>query len=187
MIYGPKLEYNLIMQLSSGLWSSKRYLQRNEDKYYNTREEKISVDLLHGSKSRCGKYQEELVNSLCEQLRVLSRIATTEPQPAYAAFVNGFKLKRTYHIRTLPKLKQRLTRLDAPDQFFIPAITDSHLCSKDERLLISLPVLKGGLAIPVFSSIAELEFSNSRRATDQLINKSISKITQHILTVLSLK
>ena len=55
------------------------------------------------------------------------------------------------------------------DQLFIPAITDGHMCSDDERLLISLPVKKGGLAIPIFSSIAELEFSNSRAATDQLI------------------
>ena len=55
------------------------------------------------------------------------------------------------------------------DQLFIPAITDGHMCSDDERLLISLPVKKGGLAILIFSSTAELEFSNSRVATDQLI------------------
>ena len=123
-----------------------------------------------GSKSGCGEYEEELVNSWCEQLRVLSKIAKTEPQAAYAAFVNGYKHKLTYHIRTLPNIKQHLTRLDAlVDQLFIPAITDDHMCSDDERLLISLPVKKGGLAIPIFSSIAELEFFNSRAATDQLI------------------
>ena len=84
--------------------------------------------------------------------------------------MNGFKHKLTYHIRTLPNIKQHLTQLDAlVDQLFIPAITDGHMCSDDERLLIFLPVKKGGLAIPIFSSIAELEFSNSRAATDQLI------------------
>ena len=123
-----------------------------------------------GSKSGCGEYEEELVNSWCEQLRVLSKIAKTEPQAAYAAFVNGYKHKLTYHIRTLPNIKQHLTRLDAlVDQLFILAITDDHTCSDDERLLIPLPVKKGGLAIPIFFSIAELEFFNSRAATDQLI------------------
>ena len=52
------------------------------------------------------------------------------------------------------------------------------MCSDDMRLLISLLVKKGGLAIPSFYSIAKLEFSNSRAATDQLIEH----INDHVIT-----
>jgi hypothetical protein len=55
------------------------------------------------------------------------------------------------------------------DNVFIPAIIEGHVCSTDERLLLSLPVKKGGLAIPIFSNIAEFEFANSRLATQQLV------------------
>ena len=43
------------------------------------------------------------------------------------------------------------------------------ICSADERLLLSLPAKKGGLAIPIFSATADSEFSRSRAATEQLI------------------
>ena len=46
-----------------------------------------------GSESGCGKYAEELVSSWCDQLKVLPKIAETERQAAYAAFVSGFKKK----------------------------------------------------------------------------------------------
>ena len=55
------------------------------------------------------------------------------------------------------------------DNVFIPAITDSHICSVDERLLLSLRVKKGGLAIPIFSAVADLEFANSRAAIEKLV------------------
>ena len=70
----------------------------------------------------------------------------------------------------MPNIKQHLTRLDAVvDNVFIPVITDGHLCTTDERLLLSLPVKKGGLAIPIFSTMADFEFANSRAATEQLV------------------
>ena len=123
-----------------------------------------------GSKSGSGKYTEELVSLWGEQLKVLVKIAKTEPQAAYAAFVSGFKHKLTYYIRTLPNIKQHHAQLDAlVDQVFIPAITDGHICSADERLLLSLPAKKGGLAIPIISATADSEFSRSKAATEQLI------------------
>ena len=66
-----------------------------------------------GSEDGWDEYADELVNSWCGQLMVLSKIAKTEPQAAYAAFVSGFKHKLTYYIRTMPNIKQHLTRLDA--------------------------------------------------------------------------
>lgn len=123
-----------------------------------------------GSGDGCDDYANQLVNSWCSQLEVLSKIAKAEPQAAYAAFVSGFKHKLTYYIRTMPNIKQHLRRLDAIiDSMFIPAITDGHVCSTNERLLLSLPARKGGLAIPIFSTLADLEFANSRTATEQLV------------------
>ena len=55
------------------------------------------------------------------------------------------------------------------DNVFIPVITDGHLCTTDERLLLSLPMKKGGLAIPIFSTMVDFEFTNSRAATEQLV------------------
>ena len=75
----------------------------------------------------------------------------------------------------MPNIEQHLTRLDViVDNVFIPAITDGHICSADERLLLSLPAKKGGLAIPMFSAVADIEFGNSCEATEQLI-EHISK------------
>ena len=40
-----------------------------------------------GSESGQSKYADELVSSWCDQLTVLSKIARSEPQAAYTAFV----------------------------------------------------------------------------------------------------
>ena len=79
----------------------------------------------------------------------------------------------------MPNIKQHLLILDdIVDNVFIPAITEGHICSKYERLLLSLPVKKGGLAIPIFSNAAQFEFINSRMATEQLVRmiKSFHKL-----------
>ena len=38
---------------------------------------------------------------------------------------------------------------------FLPAITGGHLCSDNERILLSLPAKLGGLAIPLFHNDAK--------------------------------
>jgi hypothetical protein len=123
-----------------------------------------------GSEDGQSKYVEGLVDTWCDQLTLLSKIARSEPQAAYAVFTSGFRHKLTYYIRTIPNIKQHLVKLDeVVDNKFIPAITEGHICSTDERLLLSLPVKKGGLAIPIFSNIADFEYANSRLVTDQLV------------------
>ena len=99
----------------------------------------------------------------------LSKIAKSQPQAAYSAFVGGFKHRLTYHIRTMPNINEELKALDhLIDTIFIPAISDGHICSQDERLLLSLPAKLGGLAIPIFSEMAESEYVNSRLVTSKL-------------------
>ena len=94
-----------------------------------------------GSESGKANYAQELIRSWCNQLTVLSEIAKSEPQAAYAGFMSGFIHTLTNHIRIMPNIKQHLLILDdIVDHVFIPAINEGHICSKDERLLVSLPV-----------------------------------------------
>ena len=178
MIYGPKLGYN--PNAAKSWLIVKPEMEEMARKIFRGTRIKITIEGRKylggfiGSKNGCGEYEEELVNLWCKPLRVLSYIAKTEPQALYAAFVNGFKHKLTYHIRTLPNIKQHLTQLDAlVDQLFIPAITDGHMCSDDERLLISLPVKKAGLAIPIF-----FQYCRTRVLQLQSSNRLIDKVYQ---------
>ena len=50
------------------------------------------------------KYVNELATNLNNQLQLLSKIAVTDPQSAYAEFVSGFKSKLSYFIRTIPDM-----------------------------------------------------------------------------------
>ena len=46
---------------------------------------------------------------------------------------------------------------------FIPYVSGGHICSNDERVLLSLPTRFGGLGIPLFHVNAVIEFENSRK------------------------
>ena len=102
------------------------------------------------------------------QIDTLFKIACSEPQAAYSAFIHGFQHKLTYHIRTIPSVSDLLLQLDEiMDKKFIPTLTDSYVCSDAERSVLSLIKL-GGLGIPVFSKISDREFNNSVTASEQL-------------------
>ena len=129
---GPKLGYN--PNASKSWLIVKPEVQTKAQKIFRgtkiniTTEGRKYLGGYIGSEDGWDEYADELVNSWCGQLMVLSKIAKTEPQADYAAFVSGFKHKLTYYIRTMPNIKQHLTRLDAVvDNVFIPAITDGHL------------------------------------------------------------
>ena len=62
---------------------------------------------------------------------------------------------------------------DIIDTQFIPAITDGHYCSPDERLLLALPVKMGGLGIPILSQISKLQNKNSINHSAALPQKII--------------
>ena len=117
------------------------------------------------------QYAQELVSKWIKEVQILSKIAKCEPQTAYTAFVSGYRHKLTYHIRTFENLSEHLKPLDdVITSEFIPAITEGHICSEDERVLLSLPVKLGGLAIPIFSKTSDDEFENSKYACKQLTN-----------------
>ena len=64
-----------------------------------------------GTEEAIHEYVQELVADWVEQLDVLTSIARSEPQAAYAAFTAGFKHKMTYYIRTIPNIANDLKRL----------------------------------------------------------------------------
>ena len=114
-------------------------------------------------------YAKSLVDDWIKQLKLLFKIAESEPQSALLAFLGGFRGKPTYFIRTIPSLGELLKPLEDVIRFnFIPAITGGHLCSDDDRLLLSLPVMSGGLAVPLFHNEAKYECENSRKLTSSL-------------------
>ena len=73
-----------------------------------------------------------------------------------------------YFMRVIPNLCNLLTPLhEVLDTEFIPALTDGHICSKEERLLFSLLSKQGELALPIFSVRAKSEYENSCKVFDQ--------------------
>ena len=88
----------------------------------------------------------------CNQLNVLSEIAKFQPQPAYAAFVSGFRHRFTYHIRTIPSITTEMQQIDnVIDTKFLHALVDHRRLSKHERELLSSPA-RPGLGVPNFNS-----------------------------------
>ena len=93
-----------------------------------------------GSAEGKTEFMKETVREWCDEVRLLAQIAKSEPQAAFTAFVGGYKHKLTYKIRTIDGLESHLQQLDhVIDSVFIPAISEGHQCTKDERLLLSLP------------------------------------------------
>ena len=112
----------------------------------------------------------------------LTKIAKAETQAAYSAFTAGFKHKVTYFIRTIPNLENVLKPLDKYiDDHFIPAITDGHILSRDDRKLLSLPVRMGGLGITIFSDSCKKEFENSQKATRTLRANIVAQESIYVL------
>ena len=153
-----------------------------------TTEVKRHLGAVIGSKSFKKSYSQSLVDEWIIQLKLLSKIAESEPQSAYAAFVGGFRGKLTYFMRTIPSLGESLKPLEDVIRFhFIPAITGGHLCSDNERLLLSLPLRFGGLAIPLFHKDAQYEYENSRKLTSSLAKLIKEQNQMYIVNELEIK
>ena len=105
------------------------------------------------------------------EIEILSQISKVEPQAAHRCFTTGFKHKVTYLMRTTPNINKELRRLDdASNNKLIPSFTENKLCRNNERLLLSLPTKLGGMGIPVFSEITNIEFQNSSLLTKEHVS-----------------
>ena len=83
----------------------------------------------------------------------------------------GFKSKLTYFICAIPDISELLLPLEHTiRQKFIPAIKAGHICSDNERVLLSLSTRYGELNIPFSHGAAKFEYENSRIITKELTN-----------------
>ena len=114
-----------------------------------------------GSQEGKVSYSTKLTNKWIEQLLFLCDIAKTEPHAAYSVFISWFRHKLSYHIRVIKDINIQLEAFDEIVQNrFIPAIIGGRQVSDDERVLLSLPVRLGGMAIPIFATNAPFEYEN---------------------------
>ena len=117
------------------------------------------------------QYANEIVSQWISEIKVLSQIAKVEPQTAYCGFTTGFKHKVTYLMRTTPNINEELRQLDdAINNKLIPSFRENKLFGNHEGLLLSLPTKLGGMCIPVFSQIANVEFQNSSLLTKEHVS-----------------
>ena len=101
-----------------------------------------------GTNSFIEEYVSTKVHEWEEELLTLSRIAKSYPHEAFSAYTHGFSSRWTYLSRTIPDIAHLFQPLEKIIQnHFIPALTGRPPCSKNERLLLSLPARLGGLGI----------------------------------------
>ena len=116
-----------------------------------------------------------MVNQWSEELTLLSEIAITQPQSAYACFVGGYQHRFSYIIRTIPNMKDYLQPIeDIIRHQFIPAITDGKVVNDLERNLLSLPPNMGGFGLKNIRELAPIEHENSKNFTKNLQNEILN-------------
>ena len=121
-------------------------------------------------------YVTQKVNNWLDELNMLCDIAGIEPQAAYSCFVSGYKHKLPYIMRTIPDISHQLERIDALiGTKFIPAITGGIYVNPDKHYLLSLLAKNGGLGLPIFSELADIEFQYSNIMSENLQNKIIEQ------------
>ena len=114
----------------------------------------------------------EKINKRVKELHVLSEIAKIAPQAAYTCFVSGYKHKLNYYMRTIPGIGKLLRKGDeAVRTEFIPAITGGIFITESDRKLLSLAPRLGGLGIPIFEELSEIEYQNSVMISEDLCNR----------------
>ena len=129
-----------------------------------------------GSEKFKEDYVKRKVEEMTIELKKLSKIGETEPHAAYAAFTHGWKHKWTYLLRTIADIGELMGPLENCIRYsFIPAITNGHTCSDEERLILTLPPRLGGLGIPNPVTIADQEYNNSIKVTSALAERIITQ------------
>ena len=69
--------------------------------------------------------------SRCERMKLLPRIAKSQPQSAYSAYIHGEQHRDTYFLRPLPNITNLLKPLDETiTKEFIPALFGSNILSR---------------------------------------------------------
>ena len=129
-----------------------------------------------GSREYKDQYCTRMVKQWSDELTLLSEIAITQPQSAYACFVGGYQHRFSYFIRTIPNMEDYLQPIeDVIRHQFIPAITGGKVVNDSERNLLSLPPNMGGLGLKNIRELAPIEHENSKCFTKNLQNEILNR------------
>ena len=122
-----------------------------------------------GSESGLQEFINNEIESWNADIEGLSKIASSEPQLAYSAFVFGTSRRWNFTTRTTPGISELLHALEYKiKDTFIPAIVGKLFVPDYLRDIFSLPAKMGGLGITNVEETAEMEYKNSLQATASL-------------------
>ena len=181
---GPKFVY-FPEATKSWLIVKKDMEKKAEETFYDsgvkiTTDGKRHLGAALGSHEYKEEYLATKVYGWIEEIKILSEIAKSQPQAAYSRFITGFRHKVTYYMRTIHGASNQLKRLDQVIQTeFIPSITGGIICNENDRKLLSLPPKLGGLGLPIFAEISQIEYENSLKLTEGLCSKIIQQSRQY--------
>ena len=115
-----------------------------------------------GSESFKEAYVNETVAEWHKELEHLSIIAKSQPQAACSAFINGYRHKFTYYVRTIPNIAHLLKPIeDIITSDLLPQILGFEISLLD-REIFALPTRLGGLGIPTLTTEADFEYNASK-------------------------
>ena len=131
-----------------------------------------------GSQNFKEKFVRQKVDDWVREIVLLAKIAETEPQAAYAAFISGYRHKFNYFIRTLTNITDLLKPVENAVRYhLIKSLCEGRLCNDFERKLLALPIKLGGLGIINIVDLAEQEFRYSKSVTESLTTAIVNQET----------
>ena len=122
-----------------------------------------------GSKVFKDSYVLQKIEEWIHSVERLAKIAVTEPQAAFSAFIERLQSRWVFVVRTVPDLAKAMQPLeDAIRQKFLPALL-GRTVSDLERELFSLPARFAGMGIANPCTQCEKQFSGSEELTAPLL------------------
>ena len=129
-----------------------------------------------GSDDFKDSYCKDKVDKWMNELLVLSEIADTNPQAAYAAYTKGFRSKFTYFMRTIEGFENYLEPLDNTiNEQLIPSFFGSDTPMDELRGVFALNPGDGGLGMPVPSKEAAQQHASSLLITQPHVQSIIDQ------------
>ena len=123
-----------------------------------------------GTENFASQYVGKQALEWAEQVIRLAKIATSQPQCAYAAFRRSLSSRWTYLARTVPNISELLSPVEnAIRQHFIPALTGQQVPGELERELFALPTRLGGLGIGNPTDACDDQYAASQEITAPLL------------------
>ena len=115
------------------------------------------------------EYVASKVQTWTDEIKRLTKVATSQPHAAYAAFTHGLSSHSSYLMITIPDIQDLLIPLENEiHQTFIPALTGRPPYSKLECDLVGLPVRLGGMGFTNLVMLSTNAFHGSQHLTAPL-------------------